>query len=214
MGTTNPPFSNKKGIFVFVVVFVSIIGLILLLNRNTPRDLQSPVVKSQAENSAKIVPSETFIEYIDPSGFSFSYPDNLSITNNEITDNSTYTDIQLFAKGINGSLSFKITDTKFKTPDDWLKANQVSSKITPKEVNLGTLKAVEVQTSDRLMLGAIDQGILFTVEMPLIEQDFWMKVYEKIISGFTFNSVSSQNSSGVVSPLSPDVSFEGEEVVE
>ena len=74
---------------------------------------------------------------------------------------------------------------------------------------------MEIKTADRLMLGAIDQGVLFTIEMPLIEEDFWIKVYNKVVSEFTFNSPDSQSTSaGGISSSSDEVIFEGEEVVE
>lgn len=208
---------NKKAIlFGVIILVVFIIGFVFLGKKEQKNSLQTPVsMTAEKEVSAKVVPSETFIEYSDPSGFLFNYPDNLSITNNEITDNSTYTDIQLYAKGVNGSLSLNISDTKLKTLQEWLKENQISANIIPKDVKLGNMKAIEVKTTDRLMLAAIDQGILFTIEMPLIEEDFWMKVYEKVVSDFRFNAPSSQNSTGgAINSQSDDVSFEGEEVVE
>ena len=59
----------------------------------------------------------------------------------------------------------------------------------------------------------MDQGVLFNIEVPLIEEDFWMKVYNDILTNFSFASpevVTSQDNS----VLTSDVSFEGEEVVE
>lgn len=173
----------------------------------------SPVVSFQETASNKpIVPSETAITYTDPTGFSFNYPDNLTLAKNDQIDANTYADIQLTAKGVNGSLSLKIVDSKFKSLDDWLKANQTVAKNST-EVKLGNLKAQEVKISDRLLLGALDQGILFTIEMPLIEEQFWMKVYNKILADFTFTPPDNAGAGGS-SVSSGDVSFEGEEVVE
>ena len=155
---------------------------------------------------AKIQPSETLLEYTDPAGFSFSYPDNLSLTKNEQIDNSTYADIQLSSKEVNGSLNLNISDSKFASIDDWLKLNKGAEK----EARLGNLKALEVKTSDRLLLGALDQGIFFTIEMPLVEEDFWMKVYNKILQEFTFVPPPQENTGF----SSDDITFEGEEVVE
>jgi len=151
----------------------------------------------------KITASNTFKEYPDPSGFTFSYPDNLTITNNKVTDDSTYSDIQLSSNGVNGSLSIKITDSKFKTIDDWIKLNKGVSK----EKQLGNIKAIEIETQDRLFLAALDNGIFFDIEVPLIEKEFWRKVYKEVLGSFTFALPED------VEAVS-DVTFEGEEVVE
>ena len=129
----------------------------------------------------------------------------MSLTKNEEVDESTYADIQLSSKQVSGSLNLKITDSKFTEVAEWVKLN----KGTQKEVELGNLKGVEVKTADRLLLGALDQGVLFTVEMPRVEEEFWMKVYEKILSNFSFAPLSPE-----IIDSSSEVSFEGEEVVE
>lgn len=185
---------SKKTIIISVFLLGLIIAMFILTSKKSP----APVLPIQKVE--KITVSNTFKEYQDPSGFTFSYPDNLTITNNEVTDNVTYSDIQLSSNGVNGSISIKITDSKFKTIDDWLKLNKGDSK----ETKLGNVKAVEVTTSDRLLLGAIDQGIFFDIEVPLVEKDFWTVVYGKILNSFTF----------VQPEVVSDVVFEGEEVVE
>lgn len=158
-------------------------------------------------------PSETFIEYTDPAGFEFAYPDNLSIEKSDSEDPNTYADLQIFSRDVNGSIKLRIEDTKFKSLDEWIKSN-VSGSVTPAEKKLGNLKALEIRTGDRLMLGAIDQKVLFTIEVPLVEEKFWMKVYEKILSDFTFVSPEAENSSSGNTLFQSDVIFEGEEVVE
>lgn len=197
---------NKKIILGLIIGLL--IGIILILKPIGQKEsLQSPLI-AQPE---KKQPSNTFLQYTDPSGFSFSYPDNLSLTKNDIEDNITYADLQLFSKEVSGSLSLKITDSKFSLLDEWLKANKISK--TSKEAKLGSLKAVEVQLDDRLILGALNQGILFNIEMPAIEQDFWLPVYNKILSDFSFALPGETGSSGNIGS-SDEIVFEGEEVVE
>ena len=202
---------NRKTVVLLVSIGLVIVALwIFFFNKK-----QSPLISS-VTNQLGVVkyasPSETLIEYSDPSGFTFSYPDNLSLNKSEIEDNSTYADLILSSKEVSGSLSLKITDSKFKTLDEWAKKNKEAAKEGLKEVMLGTLKALEIKTSDRLLLGSLDQGIFFTIEMPLIEEDFWMKVYRKILTDFSFASPSSAGSD--VGTSTNDVVFEGEEVVE
>lgn len=195
---------NKKTVLLLILAIGLVISAILVLLRPQQNSLRSPQT-NQPEVQTKILPSETFKVYTDPSGFSFSYPDNLSLTNNQIEDIATYADIKLSLNGVNGSLSLKIADSKFKSIDEWVKVNNIASNITTKEVRWGDLKALEIKLNDRLLVGALDQGVLFTIEMPLVEEDFWMKVYNKMLADFSL---------GNVSPLSDEVIFEGEEVVE
>lgn len=196
----------KKNLILFVLAVLIIIVGIKVFGFTS----QKPSADSNSLELAikkDIKPSETFIEYSDETGFKFNYPDNLSIVKNEIKDNSTYADLQLNSKDISGSLSLKIADSKFKSLNEWLKSNKIATSSASVR-NLGNLKALEVKTSDRLMLGAIDQGILFTIEMPLLEEEFWTKVYDKLLTDFSFSTP--QNTTAA----SNDVSFEGEEVVE
>lgn len=201
----------KKKVIILLVLILGLAVLgIKLFFRQTKKPLSNPQANVTQVKEIKI--SETDIEYTDPAGFSFSYPDNLSIVKAEIEDANTYADLQLFSKDVSGSVKIVISDSKFKSLDDWLKANQIS--LTPKEVKLGSLKAVEVKTNDRLLLGALDQGVLFTIELPLIEESFWMKVYNKIVSEFKFISPDTNASQGGADASLSDVTFESEEVVE
>lgn len=198
----------QKKILLLLIIGLAV-TIYLVLN---PAKQKAPLSNPLPQKAAKeILPSETSLEYTDPSGFSFSYPDNLSILKNDITDNSTYADIQLSSKDVNGNLSLKITDSKFATLDEWLKSNKVTSSEVPKEVQLGNLKGVEVKLKDRLLLGILDKGVFFNIEMPLVEENFWMKVYSKVLASFSFAAPENASSTDA---SANNVIFEGEEVIE
>jgi len=188
---------DKKLILIAAVVIGLMATGVIVFNRPATQQTEIKNIK----------PSETLKEYSDPSGFTISYPDNLSLTKNDITDESTYADIQLNSKDISGSLNLKISDSKFATLDEWLKLN----KGTSKEIQLGSLKGMEILTSDRLLFGALDKNIFFTIEVPLLEKDFWMKVYNNVLITFSFSAPETVNPT----ESSPeDVSFESEEIIE
>ncbi len=202
----NTGINKTQVLLKLVVLLVVTVYLALVLNPIGRKNPTSGSTTSQLNETKEIKPSETLKEYTDPSGFTLSYPDNLSLTKKDITDESTYADIQLTSKEVSGSLNLKISDSKFTTLEDWLKLNRG----TPKEVQLGSLKGMEVITQDRLLLGALDNGVFFNIEMPLVEKDFWMKVYNKVLTNFSFVSPETANSTGA---STSDVTFEGEEVV-
>lgn len=197
---------NKKfGIFfLFLIVLV---GVGIFLSRNHPENSLTTAIVQQKKVAT---PSDTFKEYSDPTGFSFNYPDNISIQSSEVIDASTYASLQLFSKDVNGSLNLVITDSKFSSLDSWVSLFKNATKEPPKELKLGNLRAVQIKTGDRLYLGALDQGVLFTVEVPLIEEAFWMKVYDKVLTDFSFTSPQASQTAD----SSGSVAFEGEEVVE
>lgn len=185
---------NRKLALIALILAAAVVVSWWLLFAQKKPSLSTPQADKQLP--------KTFISYTDPAGFSFSYPDNLSLVNNEPKSERTYSDITLTAKGLDGNLSLVISDTNFKTLDEWLKANGTG---TSKEVKLGGLKAIETTTNNKLTLGAIDQGILFTIVVPLADRkDFWMEVYNQILQDFTF----------VAQATSEDVIFEGEEIIE
>lgn len=197
------------------MIVTAVIGILILSFNKQKQTLENPLTINPLTNIQKTivtknVPSETLIDYKDPSGFGFSYPDNLSITKNTQADPNAYADLQLSSKDISGSLSLKIIDSKLTTLQQWAKLNTGTSK----DIKLGTLKALEIQTADRLLLGALDQGILFTIEIPLIEQEFWTKVYSKLLVTFSFVTPEATNQQAGPSSTSNDIIFEGEEVIE
>ena len=198
----------KPLILCAIAVLLLVLAGIYLFNLNRKWSLVAPIAQKLTKEA---VPSESLTQYSDPAGFTLNYPDNLSIVKKDIEDQSTYADLQLSSKDVSGSLSLKIIDSKFSSLDQWVKS-ETSDPKNSKEVKLGNLKAEEIRLSDRLILGALDQGILFTIEVPLVEEKFWSEVYESVLANFSFAAPEAATNGSPSS--SDDVSFEGEEVVE
>lgn len=194
---------DKKIIFLAVGVIILMVVMLKIAIFSSPANKTSnPLVTDSTP--VQTTPSQTFKPYSDPSGFSFNYPDNLSLTKNDLTD-ATYADLQLSSKGVEGSLNLKVTDSKFLSTEEWVKSIKDIDG-TPKEVKLGNLKALEVKTPSGIKLASVDQGVIFTIEVS--QNDFWTKVYSKLLSDFSFTQPAQDTNT------SSDVSFEGEEVVE
>ncbi|MBI4038424.1 hypothetical protein HY384_00540 [Candidatus Daviesbacteria bacterium] len=197
---------NKKTILLLLLTLVAIVfvGKMLLFSTVKKNPL-SPF--ADAANKTQILPSKTMKLYTDPAGFTFNYPDDLSLAKNEILDPNFYTDIQLTSKEIEGSLFLKISDTKFANLDEWLKSKQIAaSSVT--ETKLGNLLARQFQLQDKIMVATLDQGVLFTLEIP--ENEYWMSVFEKVAADFSF----SQPEQDIENSSTGEVIFEGEEIVE
>ncbi len=209
---------DKKTLLLLGALGLVLVVIGFLVLNPAKQKSSSLQLQDQKQITTQITPSNTFITYTDPTGFAFSYPDNLSLQNNELKDNDTYAELKLIAKGVNGSMNLKISDSKLSSLDEWLKTNKVTtSSQTPKEMKLGNLKAIEIKTTDHLLLGALDQGVLFTIEIPLgQDKDFWTNVYSKVLTDFSFAPPAKENADpqGEVISSSKDVSFEGEEAIE
>lgn len=202
---------GKKSLVITLSLVIILAGVLYMFFNPKKASYVSPLSVNEPQKVVETIPSKTLKEYSDPAGFSFNYPDNLSIVSNEPKTERVYSDVNLSAKGLTGQLKIEISDSNFKTLADWVKANTVDTA-TQKEVMLGTLKATQISTSDRILLGALDQGILFTIDVPLAEKkDFWSEVYTQIIKDFSFVAPTANTGAGVSSVS--DVTFEGEEVV-
>ncbi len=194
---------------VLLLIALGLIVSIIVMFLNPKKSLLSAPQTIKQETITQISPSKTLKSYSDPAGFTFSYPDNLSLVNNDPKDNTTYADIQLTAKGVEGNLAIKIVDSKVNSLEEWVKTTKFTQ--SPKEVKLGSLKALEIAGEDRLLLGSIDQGILFTVETPNKDnKDFWTSAHDKVLADFSFAPPATSQGSG----SSDGVIFEGEEVSE
>lgn len=173
----------------------------------------SPV--STQATPAKILPSSTLKEYTDPSGFSFNYPDDLSLLKNETINEQIYADLQLRSKGAGESLDLKIEDTKLASVEEWFEENgRIANQA--KDVKWGELSAKSLEDKDKILIAAVDQGVLFTIDIFFgSHKDFWQKVSDPILTSFAFGSESSSGTSPQTGGGSEeDVIFEGEEVVE
>lgn len=202
----------RKILLICLTLGFLVLGAVLLNPFKSKTSLSNPEL-NQLKLAAPITPSQTLKTYTDPTGFSFNYPDNLSLLNNELKDTNSYAELQLAATGIDGSLTLKITDSKLASLDELAKTYK-DNELSEKEVKLGNLKALEITTKDKILLGALDQGVLFNIEVPQgSSKDFWAQVYSKVLADFTFTQPEATNPQ-VGSNSAADVSFEGEEVVE
>lgn len=205
-----------------MIISIGIVGCILLtvgvisyvvMNQSLPKSSQITTLPDEKKELSKTVK-----DYTDPSGFTFNYADNLSLEKKESTDSATYATIVLTENDMSGNITISVTDTKIKTTDDWLTQNKYASNaatITQKQ--LGGLSATEVKTKEKIILIAIDKGILFSVEILFSgDETFWAEAYATVVKSFTFVQPPAETSAGSTSDVASggdDVSIE-EDIVE
>lgn len=203
----------KNPIFLWIGVAILVIvvgtGAIFVL----PRKTSSPVPPhpTNVQVSEKI-PSKTTKTYTDESGFSFQYPDDLIIQKKESADPSVYSSLEVTSKTVSGNILIRVEDTKETNLDKWFGKQVNSARLVLKDTKLGDLPAKQFTFDERIMVAAIDQGILFRVEgVSQKEKLYWPEVYRVLLASFSF--VATQTSQAASDSSGDDVILE-EEVIE
>lgn len=211
--------NKKRAIIVVVVLLLIGIAAVAGYFYVAAQESQKTVAQKEVPTPTVVAPSTTLQEYTDPSGFTFEYPDNLTVTAQEIKDTTTYAHVLLTAPKVEGEIAIKVQETKLKSLDAWEVANkELISSASAKEVKLGSLDAREVTLSDKTLIVAVDQNILFTIEvMPKTEKKYWENVAPTILASFSFGMTeagSDSTSAPLADSADDSVVSEGEEVIE
>lgn len=174
---------NKAITISIVIVVATIIAAFYILNSGKTN---SPVFPNtnQALVALEKQPSKTLKEYSDDAGFSFQYPDDVEVSKIEIKDSVIYSSLELTSNRAKGKILIKIADTKLESVDDWLTEKSVKGNI--KEIRIGEISGGQLQTDNKILAAAINQNILFAIEVDIQDQKYWQSVYDTIVASFNF----------------------------
>lgn len=199
-----------SGLIVLGIVALSLGGLFLLQQKTSPQTQETV-----STTLAKKIPSSSQKEYIDPSGFRFSHSEDVTVEEKKSTDSSVYSEVLLTSPRVAGTISLLVADSKVSSIDEWVKEKTLLPEKVDR-VKLGSLDASQVPKLDGVITGALDQGVLFSLDVSWKDDKaFWENVYHTLLSSFSFSQPQSSGSSSTSSSQSSnDVIFEGEEVVE
>lgn len=172
---------NKAIIVSVIIVVVTIIATFYILNSG-----KKPVSSNtnQALDTLEKQPSKTLKEYSDNAGFSFQYPNDVQVDNIEIKDNITYSNLKLTSNQTKGKILIKVVDTQLKSVDDWFAKEGLKGDI--KGIKIGEISGGQLQKGDKISAAAINQNILFTIEVDTQNQKYWQSVYGVILASFNF----------------------------
>lgn len=177
---------KKLIVLVLALILLGVIAGIFLLGTK-----QTPIVPPTSE----VFPSSARKQYTDSSGFTFSYPTDLTLQEKGALDSITYADVTLTASKTKGKTTVTVADTQASSLDVWISANnKLASPTSLKTVTLGGLDAREVRTNNTIITAAIDQGVLFVIKTLFnSDQPFWPRVHEVIASSFSVGSTDSES---------------------
>lgn len=127
---------------------------------------------------------EKIAEWKDPAGFVFEYPEKLKIDNHP-EDKVNYANLEITDPPENGKILIMAKDTKYADVDVWVKTDKEIKEGKIEDVLLSGLKAKKIILSDgRIMVGTIDEAILFTIEGDFGQSQKLTNIFEKIVESF------------------------------
>ena len=191
---------------IVVALGIAAAGVFIFSRRNT-------AVISPGE-SVVLTPTPTpaveLTTWNDPAGFSFQYPKDISVNNNE-NDNVNYAHVELTSKDHPGSVIVWASDLTVKDLNAWVKKFYPAS--TSIDTTLGgeiAKKILVASPSAKLVVGTISEGLLFYIDGTLTDKVYWQTVEDGIVQTFAFTPDTSTAASG----QSADTVVDEEEVVQ
>lgn len=207
---------SKKNIFLTLIIFSVFIGGIVYVQSKRQAS-QTPVPPASQNQPPSDKGNNNLKQYSDPSGFTFSLPKNLTVSAKQSVDQSVYSDLQILAPQVKGTVTIKAVASNLATVEAYFKNNKLVSKVTKVDkLKLADLDARRFTIGNQINTVALDQGVLFTIVTDSsTDNDFWEDVNDTVIKSFAFTPPDTQvtNDSGQGSSDDSGV-IEEEEVVE
>ena len=171
----------KSKAFIIAVVFVCLLlaggGIYLFTSRNKTEETVSPASQEQKLPQPSAAPK--LLTWNDPAGFTFQYDPELKIDNHP-QDKVNYANLEITEAGKEGKVLIMAADTKYKSVSEWA-AKAIDATLGGKPA-----KRIVTAGSDKVVVGTIDDKILFTIEMDPAGVTTWQKRFDQIISSYEF----------------------------
>lgn len=168
-------------------------------------------------------PPVPLLTWNDPNDFSFQYPEGLTINKHD-EDNENYAHIEFTHPDHPGTLIVWGKDTPSKVTDaaSWVKSDTrfVGASILDTEMGGQPAKKIMVTRPPQiLVVGAVYDNIVWSVEATLEEPAYWTNVLTSITNSFTFMTgksdvTQSGSTSSDATAVTDDAPVDEEEVVE
>jgi len=174
----------RKTIYIAIAVIILLLSAGYIYFSNTKeKPLLKPLV-STTEISP--TPKVTMTDYKDPLGFSLSYPSNFSV-NTHPEDQENYADVELSAVDKTQNIKLLVSDTKYSDISTWALNDSTVKEGTNIDSKLGNLdaKKVYLAKSNKIIMGAIWDGMLFTTEITPADNEASLKTVASVLSTLT-----------------------------
>jgi hypothetical protein len=202
----------KKSLVIALVIGIVCIGAVgfYLIWKQKPLNTLSERV---------VVPTNQIQELVlweDQAGFLFKYPKELSFDKHD-EDQDNYAHIEFKSATHSGRLIVWAKDTTYPNVGVWVTKDPALTNTASVDTRLGGIPAKKIIvsiSSKKIVVGAISDQILFTVESEPAENDpYWTNLLDTIVSSFTFTSADT-SAAGTTSSEDAAPAVDEEEVVE
>lgn len=193
----------KSKVLIAIAIALFVGGVFFVLS-GSGKKLISPISEKESVKTTPTLPTSTPAEqtltWNDPAGFAFKYSSSIKI-NNHPEDNVNYAHLDLTANGKQGGVLILAEDSKYKTLDLWFKTDSRVKGGASLDLTLGgkTAKKVSVSSGGKVIIGVIDDGLLFTVELNPGAEGYYKKIFDQIVSSFEFTPLPTEKSSSSTS---------------
>ena len=205
---------NKIAIIIIGGLLIS--GIVFFLVAKRPKD-STPSVKGVISNTPTSSQPQ-LKNYFNDTGFSFKYPESLTLSEKDVTDDpSAYAWVELTNPKNKDVISIKLEDSNLAEIDDWFTtANKKDVKGEIKKIKLDDLDGRQFTDNEsQLTTLALDKGgVLVTISGNS------SSIHQEIVSSFIFTQEAQTTSETSTDSLNSDsgggedIIFEGEEIVE
>ena len=201
----------KKIILVAIITgaVVGIVGGGLFFWMQKTKSTSSPPKANEP-----VVSQEKLFTWDDPAGFTFSYPDGLTINKHD-EDKDNYAHVELTHASHQGNIIIWSKDTTASDVNAWVKTEKQFKDATVFDTTLGGQPAKKILITNptkKVIIGTIYDELLFSLEAELGSDDYWQKIIDIIASSFTFKPVSTKPAADTGS--GGDTSVDEEEVIQ
>ncbi len=195
-----------------LIIVSAAILLIIVIVFFSKRYLKQPSTTLNKSATPTVTTSNELLSagnksYQDPSGFSFSYPDSLTVNNQDSTDQNVYSILKLETPSEKSFIQIAVVASSSSSLSLSKKPGIVGTKLA----GMDAYEESGDQFTKTTALDSQDGNILFTVDVHYDgDKTFWPGAYQTILKSFAFTpppqNTSSTDTNSVVD--------EGEEVVQ
>lgn len=157
------------------------------------------------------VPEKIAIEYAtwkDPLGVSFSYPADARVNKHD-EDKENYMHVEITSATHSGGLVLWAKDLPKGVYDNasWTRVKLATTSGVTIDTTLEKTDAKKILFgSNRVLIGAMYDGLLFEIDATLDEKEYWKYVLEAVVSSFKFYPIETTSSTSQGSSSGGDVS--------
>lgn len=175
----------KKPLLIGIVIVIFLVGgigaYILWKQQQQPAPAAPAQIQTQTQEETTL--------WEDQAGFSFQYPKVLSFDKHD-EDMENYAHIEFKSSAHSGRLIVWAKDTTYPDVATWITKDKNVQGAASVDTTLGgeAAKKIVISTpSKKIIIGAISDQILFTIEAEPAEDDpYWTNVSDTIASSFAF----------------------------